>query len=297
LTQLVVAIDIDMSSSNGVDNGDNDSPAITTLKEQQREQRDRLVFHRRPLRTLLLFLAVAKDGLTAAIRYIVAHPVFRLLVVPMLAAYGIAAAIDGPHQSYVKLIWLIGEDAVWWIGLGVASSIGLGTGMHSGLLFLFPHIAKVVLTAGECNSLRFSTFGPGAFECPTGVVGDSEAPTFLGLFFKVFWPSFLWGAGTALGEIPPYVVSRQARLAGEAVKELDELLQEKKKVETASAKSGKKGGCCGLDCGDIFKNIGITLGHVVRCQFKQVSFDWLGDVMTNMKVTPFIRSLSLTNFR
>lgn len=31
----------------------------------------------------------------------------------------------------------------WWISLGVLSSIGLGTGMHSGLLFLFPHMLKV----------------------------------------------------------------------------------------------------------------------------------------------------------
>ena len=32
---------------------------------------------------------------------------------------------------------------MWWVGLGVLSSIGLGTGMHTGLLFLFPHILKV----------------------------------------------------------------------------------------------------------------------------------------------------------
>lgn len=35
--------------------------------------------------------------------------------------------------------------AVWWVGLGILSSIGLGTGMHSGLLFLFPHMLKVGL--------------------------------------------------------------------------------------------------------------------------------------------------------
>jgi hypothetical protein len=39
---------------------------------------------------------------------------------------------------------------VWWVGLGVLSSIGLGTGMHSGLLFLFPHMLKV----GPCNQLQ-----------------------------------------------------------------------------------------------------------------------------------------------
>ena len=34
--------------------------------------------------------------------------------------------------------------AMWWLGLGILSSIGLGTGMHSGLLFLFPHMLKVI---------------------------------------------------------------------------------------------------------------------------------------------------------
>lgn len=34
---------------------------------------------------------------------------------------------------------------VWWVGLGVLSSVGLGSGMHSGVLFLFPHLLKVSL--------------------------------------------------------------------------------------------------------------------------------------------------------
>ena len=46
---------------------------------------------------------------------------------------------EGPLED-VEL-WV--EFAVWWLGLGILSSIGLGTGMHSGLLFLFPHMLKV----------------------------------------------------------------------------------------------------------------------------------------------------------
>lgn len=46
------------------------------------------------------------------------------------------------------LCWFTGLQewvlyTTWWISLGVLSSIGLGTGMHSGLLFLFPHMLKV----------------------------------------------------------------------------------------------------------------------------------------------------------
>ena len=36
------------------------------------------------------------------------------------------------------------EYTVWWVGLGVLSSIGMGTGLQSGVLFLFPHIVKVI---------------------------------------------------------------------------------------------------------------------------------------------------------
>lgn len=48
------------------------------------------------------------------------------------------------------------EYAVWWVGLGILSSIGLGTGMHTGVLFLFPHMLKVK-TEG-CLPLPFTSF-------------------------------------------------------------------------------------------------------------------------------------------
>lgn len=45
--------------------------------------------------------------------------------------------------------------AAWWVGLGVLSSIGLGSGLHSGLLFLFPHILKVCLAVERCGHADF----------------------------------------------------------------------------------------------------------------------------------------------
>lgn len=49
-----------------------------------------------------------------------------------------------------KLFW-----CAYWIGLGVLSSVGLGTGLHTFLLYLGPHIASVTLAAYECHSLKF----------------------------------------------------------------------------------------------------------------------------------------------
>lgn len=47
------------------------------------------------------------------------------------------------------------------------------------------------------------------------------------ILWKVFVPCMLWGAGTAIGEIPPYALSRAARLAGESNAEYDEMMNEK----------------------------------------------------------------------
>ena len=53
-----------------------------------------------------------------------------------LKVTGAAEETVGEVESWLAYV-------VWWVGLGVLSSIGLGTGMHSGLLFLFPHFLKV----------------------------------------------------------------------------------------------------------------------------------------------------------
>jgi len=146
---------------------------------------------------------------------------------PLIALWCVAFFTPGAHQPYLDefdaLVWLF----VKWVGLGVLSSIGLGTGMHSGILFLFPHVVQVVMAASECNSLRFDTYGPNSFICPT-TVDKNDSITFLGLFLKVFWPCFLWGGGTAIGEIPPYALSRAARLAGKKNEEIDDLVNSDK---------------------------------------------------------------------
>lgn len=117
--------------------------------------------------------------------------------------------------------------AVYWIGLGIASSIGLGTGLHTFILYLGPHIAKVVIAANECNKIpemlpsrwRFQHFA----ECET-VMNPLYPIGFWTIYKAVFLEAFLWGAGTALGELPPYFVSRAASLAGNKNEELTEIL-------------------------------------------------------------------------
>jgi len=118
---------------------------------------------------------------------------------------------------------------VWWIGLGVASSIGLGTGLHTFLIYTMPFIIRTGHTALGCKTLNFPTSGPEAFQCPAHAYEQYEI-TLWALYTKVALPVFLWGIGTALGELPPFFVSRAARLAGDRIAELDELADPKQSL-------------------------------------------------------------------
>ena len=53
------------------------------------------------------------------------------------------------HMEKVVLWW------GYWVGLGILSSVGLGTGLHTFLLYLGPHIASVTIAAFDCGSVDF----------------------------------------------------------------------------------------------------------------------------------------------
>lgn len=112
----------------------------------------------------------------------------------------------------------------WWLLLGVASSIGLGTGLHTFVLYLGPHIAKVTMVAYECNyipNMLPSRWDLQTFEeCPSPSTTEISIWT---IILAVQLESFLWGVGTALGELPPYFIARAARIANTKTEELEEL--------------------------------------------------------------------------
>ena len=96
----------------------------------------------------------------------------------------------------------------YWFILGVMSSIGLGFGVHTGFLILFPLVSKVAILSSECNSTNFEIYGDNAFNC---ILGNEQPKTFQ-IYSKIFTESFFWAVGTACGEIPPYWISRFDRL-------------------------------------------------------------------------------------
>eukprot|EP00744_Colponema_vietnamica_P012675 GILI01017783.1.p1 GENE.GILI01017783.1~~GILI01017783.1.p1 ORF type:complete len:589 (+),score=172.05 GILI01017783.1:71-1837(+) len=157
------------------------------------------------------------------------------------AAWHTASLAEGKQSAVSNFVsylphnyWREGEyilaDVLWWFGLGVLSSIGLGTGMHSGLLFLFPMIFQACRAADACGSSNFWTYptnifyGPRerAFTCVEPFVSGAEPVSLLIRFLKVAPWCMIWGAGTALGEIPPYLLAYAAAKEGRKTAEIEE---------------------------------------------------------------------------
>jgi membrane protein YqaA with SNARE-associated domain len=205
--------------------------SMTETLETERKERERIVLWRRPLLTLQYFLLEAlalASGL--ATRLYRRKKTVILTILLLVIAYTIYH-IEGPHQKVVKsiekqLLW-----CAYWIGLGILSSVGLGTGLHTFLLYLGPHIAAVTLAAFECKSVNFPEPPyPNEIVCPDK--HDSQPMSIWTIMSKVRLEAIMWGAGTAIGELPPYFMARAARLSGvdledDDFEEIEELLHDK----------------------------------------------------------------------
>ncbi|KAH8409282.1 hypothetical protein KR009_012081 [Drosophila setifemur] len=194
-------------------------------RERERLERSQLVLWRRPLLTTK-YCALE---LTALLRTWSARLLQQRLLLAALIVLGIVFSlvykIDGPHQLAIEFVRRNTWFFVYWLGLGVLSSVGLGTGLHTFLLYLGPHIASVTLAAYECNTLRFPQPPyPDDIICPEEPY-DKRVPNIWSIMSKVRLEAFLWGAGTALGELPPYFMAKAARLSGYDPDDAEELAE------------------------------------------------------------------------
>jgi membrane protein YqaA with SNARE-associated domain len=192
---------------------------LADFEEELREKREQLTVFTHPLETFQIFALAAAYLVKRVVQMGTTHPAFLYVVLPLSPVWYVARTFPGPHSIYIQKVEFFLEFVVWWVGLGIMSSIGLGSGLQSGVLFLFPHIIKTCLAAQACNTLDFDSFGnmwfrkpKTLFKCPP-LTSTSTPVTFFGLWVKVLGVCFLQTAGTALGEIPPFWMTRAARLA------------------------------------------------------------------------------------
>jgi hypothetical protein len=121
--------------------------------------------------------------------------------------------------------WVIRDQLCWygyWVGLGILSSVGLGSGLHTFVLFLGPQIAKTTMAAFDCNTLAIPIGSENLITNQDGCARFHNASSGWAswileghvsvwtILVKVIGISLAWGAGTAIGELPPYFVSLTA---------------------------------------------------------------------------------------
>ncbi|XP_056467757.1 vacuole membrane protein 1 [Gadus chalcogrammus] len=259
-------------------NGTSQDASVRERREKDKEERLSLVLWRRPITTLQYFLleTLIKLKELAMKLWHRRGLVFFFLVLCLF--FYLAYSTEGTHQNYVK--YLEGKFlwCAYWVGLGILSSVGLGTGLHTFLLYLGPHIASVTLAAYECGSTDFPEPPyPDQILCPTdgGLEGSVSLWTIMS---KVRLEACMWGAGTAIGELPPYFMARAARQSGadpddEDYEEFEEMLEQAQTAQDfiTRAKMGvqnmvQRVGFFGiLACASIpnplFDLAGITCGH------------------------------------
>ncbi|XP_038533107.1 vacuole membrane protein 1 isoform X3 [Canis lupus dingo] len=207
-----------------------DPSSMNEKKRRDREERQNIVLWRQPLITLQYFsleiLVILKDWTSKLWHRQSIVVSFLLLLAVLTATY----YTEGAHQQYVQRIEKQFLLYAYWIGLGILSSVGLGTGLHTFLLYLGPHIASVTLAAYECNSVNFPEPPyPDQIICPDedGIEGTISLWSIIS---KVRIEACMWGIGTAIGELPPYFMARAARLSGaepddEEYQEFEEMLE------------------------------------------------------------------------
>lgn len=185
---------------------------LQDLKQKDREQRKTLVLWRKPFQTLQYFLFECKHQLWQGFNKLLSSKWILILLCFATALYFVSISFRGSHTTLMQA-WI--DSLKWyaiWPILGIMSSVGLGTGLHTFVLYLGPHIAKVTLAAYECMSVDFpSPPYPDQIICPTSKL---TAMNIWIILKKVRVESFLWGAGTAIGELPPYYLARSAMLTG-----------------------------------------------------------------------------------
>ena len=199
---------------------------LAAYKNELKQQRKHVRLFVSPVVTLTLFAGIVLDYFSTTVAYLLSHRTFTYLVVGGGSTVLLLWLLPGAHQVHLKGVWAGLSFGLLWLMLGVLSSVGLGTGLHTFVLYLGPYIAKATLAATECGTLDVPLSGPQAFMCPVSTAHSTlHAVTFIGLLMKVAPAALLWGAGTAVGELPPYFVSRAATLSGQKLAELDKLTE------------------------------------------------------------------------
>ncbi|KAG8002134.1 Vacuole membrane protein 1 [Nibea albiflora] len=244
-------------------NGKSADSSVKERRQKDKEDRLSLVVWRRPVTTLHYFLLETLIKLKEWTLKLWQRRGVVFLVLVLCSLFSIAYSTEGAHQQYVaylekRFLW-----CAYWVGLGILSSVGLGTGLHTFLLYLGPHIASVTLAAYECGSTDFPEPPyPDQIVCPQGG-GLEGSVSLFSIMSKVRLEACMWVTARQSGADPD----------DEDYEEFEEMLEQAEGAQdfVTRAKLGvqhmvQKVGFFGiLACASIpnplFDLAGITCGH------------------------------------
>ncbi|TMX01952.1 hypothetical protein EJD97_023000 [Solanum chilense] len=237
-----------------------DNSASAGLLDRHNRELEHLSLTNQPLKTVKFFcLAVLKCLHQFSVNTIKCS----CLVVILLATAG-GSLLFTRGRAYEETLQPVQEllkylrFGLWWLVLGVASSIGLGSGLHTFVLYLGPHIALFTIKSVSCGRVDIksapydtiqlrsgpswldkdcSEFGPPLFSLPGARVPLTS------ILNQIQLEAILWGIGTALGELPPYFISRAASISGregELMEDLDSASKEDTGIISNHLKQIKK---------------------------------------------------------
>lgn len=214
--------------------------SIPGIRKTYQEELDNLTLTTQPFRTLKFFILYVVQYVKSSVSYLLAKGGWLLLLSTVVFSLGIfLMTIDGPHEKHVEELLKYFQFVLWWVALGVASSIGLGSGLHTFVLYLGPHIAFFTIKAMQCGRVDLKSAPYDTIQLNSGPswldknCSEFGAPLFSAshglrvplssILPQVQLEAVLWGIGTAIGELPPYFISRAASLAGNKMDAMEEL--------------------------------------------------------------------------
>lgn len=155
-----------------------------------------------PLTVFSLFFRHIIYHCLNGINYLKCHKIATFICVKLVL---FLVYIYNYYLCYIPQI-IYFKGLLYWTFLGILSSIGLGSGIHTGILFLFPYVIKVSLASIQCGNTDFYMDGDDV------ICNSPEINHYIvySIFIKVLPYVFAWGVGTAIGEIPPYLLSKMA---------------------------------------------------------------------------------------
>lgn len=209
---------------------------MSELRKKHRVDLERLTITSRPFKTLSFFvLAIAQNLERTCSSVLKKGYQLKTAMLLVVATWVLLMFTDGLNEKHLQeLLWYV-RFGLWWIILGVASSIGLGSGLHTFIMYLAPHVALFTIKAVQCGRVDLKSapydtillerrpswlekdclqFGPPIYH---------ETIPFSKILQEVYLEAILWGIGTALGELPPYFLSRTASMSGRIIDELEDL--------------------------------------------------------------------------